>query len=90
MSSTLITSCFLDKPFRVGLAADDLRTGGGLLLGAIPAWELLVGLESKAAEDFMGVFPNSTNFQNGAGELVGMTWLGRCAVLGGARRGWTR
>lgn len=29
-------------------------------------------------------------FQKGAGELVGICWLGRCAVLGGASLGWRR
>lgn len=32
----------------------------------------------------------SAYFQKGAGELVGMCWLGRCAVLGGASLGWIR
>lgn len=32
----------------------------------------------------------SAYFQNGAGELVGMCWLGRWAVLGGASFGCTR
>jgi hypothetical protein len=32
----------------------------------------------------------SAYFQNGAGELVGMCWLGRWAVLGGASLGCTR
>ena len=36
------------------------------------------------------MLPISAYFQKGAGELVGMCWLGLGAVLGGARRGWTR
>lgn len=37
-----------------------------------------------------GVLLISAYLQNGAGELVGMCWLGLCAVLGGASRGCTR
>lgn len=37
-----------------------------------------------------GVLPISAYRQNGAGELVGMCWLGRCAVLGGASLGLMR
>lgn len=36
------------------------------------------------------MLPMSAYFQKGAGELVGMCWLGRCAVLGGASLGCTR
>jgi hypothetical protein len=49
------------------------------------------GLTSKGgAGVFSGVLPMSAYFQNGAGELVGMCWLGLGAALGGARRGCTR
>ena len=34
-----------------------------------------------------GVLPMSANFQNCAGELIGMNLDGICAVLGGGSRG---
>ena len=78
----------MDTPFLTGLI---IRAEAGLLFwgtaGAV--FDPFKGLESKVGP-FTGVFPMSANFQNGAGELVGICWLGRCAVLGGARRGWTR
>ena len=76
---------------RVGLggAGDLLR--GGLLLGAGRPPSALDGLRSKGAcTGLSGVLPMSAYFQKGAGELVGMCWLGRCAVLGGASLGCTR
>ena len=71
-------SFFSVDTFLVGLAADVRRRGGGLLLGGITGRfeDPLVGLDSKAGP-FIGVVPRSAYFQNGAGELVGMTWLGR-------------
>jgi hypothetical protein len=75
------------------LTGDDLvGRGGGLLLGGTPTAALLEGLASNcgAATGLRGVLPMSAYFQKGAGELVGMCWLGRGAVLGGARRGCTR
>ena len=76
---------------RVGLggAGDLLR--GGLLLGARrPPLSVLDGLRSNGAcTGLSGVLPMSAYFQNGAGELVGMCWLGRWAVLGGASLGCT-
>jgi hypothetical protein len=70
MSSTGGSSRFVGVPFLVGLATG---AGAGLLLGGIAAasFGALVGLEPKLPP-FKGVFPNSANFQNGAGELVGM------------------
>ncbi len=88
MSSGATSFCFAAALVRIGLAAEDLRAGAGLLLGGMPAlaFEGFTGLESKAGP-FNGVFPYSANFQKGAGELVGICWLGLCAVLGGASRG---
>jgi len=63
--------CFAGLPFLKGL-----REGAGLLLGGRGAAPPLIGLESRPTP-FMGVFPNSAYFQKGAGELVGMCWLGR-------------
>lgn len=72
------------RPLRIGLPTGDFRGRGGLLLcGMVPRF--FDGLMSPSG--LMGVLPYSANFQNGAGELVGMCWLGRWAVLGGARRG---
>lgn len=75
---------------RVGLLGGDLPTGGGLLLwtGNLP--EVLMGLKSYAPMGLRGVLPISAYRQNGAGELVGMCWLGRWAVLGGASLGLMR
>ncbi len=73
----------------VGLGTGDLLRGGLLLGGGRPP-RALEGLRSKGAwTGFSGVLPMSAYFQNGAGELVGMCWLGRCAVLGGASLGCT-
>jgi hypothetical protein len=50
------------------------------------------GLASKcppAPLGLRGVLPISAYRQKGAGELVGMCWLGLGAVLGGAKRGCT-
>jgi hypothetical protein len=75
---------------RVGLGTGDLLRGGLLLGGRSPP-DALDGLRSNGAwTGFSGVLPMSAYFQNGAGELVGMCWLGRCAVLGGASLGCTR
>lgn len=74
----------------VGLGTGDLLRGG-LLLGAGRPPSALDGLRSKGAcTGLRGVLPMSAYFQNGAGELVGMCWLGRWAVLGGASLGCTR
>lgn len=64
-----------------------MPAAGGLLLGGRPSPATLDGLISYGG--FNGVLPMSAYFQKGAGELVGMCWLGRCAVLGGASLGWT-
>ena len=66
-----------------------MPSAGGLLLrgGASPA--TLEGLTSYGPSGFSGVLPMSAYFQNGAGELVGICWLGRWAVLGGASLGCT-
>lgn len=84
----------------VGLGTGDLLRGGLLLGGGRPPLPLpppplsaLDGLTSKGAwwcTGFSGVLPMSAYFQKGAGELVGMCWLGRWAVLGGASLGCTR
>jgi len=47
--------------------------GGLLLCGIGPGF--LEGLMS--AKGLIGVLPYSANFQKGAGELMGMCWLGR-------------
>lgn len=83
---------------RVGLCTGDFpraAAGGGLLLGGgrLPAPPAgLEGLRSKGTwwVGLSGVLPMSAYFQKGAGELVGMCWLGLCAVLGGASLGCTR
>lgn len=85
-----------DRVDRVGLAATGERSpaapaaGGGLLLPGSAAPRGLEGLTSWYCRDLRGVLWMSAYFQKGAGELVGMCWLGRWAVLGGARRGCTR
>lgn len=66
-----------------------MPTVGGLLLRVGTSRDILEGLTSYGAIGFSGVLPISAYFQNGAGELVGMCWLGRCAVLGGASLGCT-
>lgn len=99
-STTVAVSCVSPRTGdRLGLATGDLlplssATGGGLLLvgsgsGSGSFNEGLDGLMSKGI-DFRGVLPMSAYFQKGAGELVGMCWLGRWAVLGGAKRGCKR
>jgi hypothetical protein len=89
-----IVRSLVDSRILVGLGAGDLAGGGELLLrfGRAPTPPVvgLEGLMSKLEIGFRGVLPMSAYFQNGAGELVGMCWLGLCAVLGGARRGCTR
>jgi hypothetical protein len=69
-SSTGAKSRFTGVPFLMGLV---IGAGAGLLLGGMAdaAFEPLTGLDSKL-DPFMGVFPRSAYFQNGAGELVGM------------------
>lgn len=77
----------------VGLGTGDLPRGGLLLGGGRPG-PVPMGLDGLASKEvctgLSGVLPMSAYFQNGAGELVGMCWLGRWAVLGGASLGWTR
>lgn len=74
----------------VGLGTGDLLRGGLLLGGGRPP-RAFDGLRSNGAwTGRSGVLPMSAYFQKGAGELVGMCWLGRWAVLGGANLGWTR
>ena len=77
------------RPDLVGLGTGDLLVAGGGLLLAGRLSRVLEGLASNCA-GFSGVLPMSAYFQNGAGELVGICWLGRWAVLGGASFGWTR
>lgn len=88
-SGALGTSGASTRVASVGLAAGDLAVaaGGLLLCGALPSG--FDGLRSNWA-GLSGVLPISAYFQNGAGELVGMCWDGRCAVLGGANFGCTR
>lgn len=78
-------------PGLVGLGGTGDLLRGGLLLGAGRPPSALDGLRSNGAlTGLSGVLPMSAYFQNGAGELVGMCWLGRWAVLGGASLGCTR
>ena len=66
-----------------------LAWGGLLLWGGSPP-PSFEGLSSYCVDGRRGVLHMSAYFQNGAGELVGMCWLGRWAVLGGASLGWIR
>lgn len=89
---------------RVGLGGRGDLLRDGLLLGAgggrerlpllpppPPVLDGFDGLKSKGAwTGLSGVLPMSAYFQKGAGDEVGMCWLGRCAVLGGASLGCTR
>lgn len=82
----------LPNPFDVpGLLGLARFGGGGLLLGILPApspASPLIGLMSRTGR--AGVLPMSANFQNCAGELMGINLDGICAVLGGGRRGCCR
>ena len=65
--------------------------GGGLLLGILPSpspGSPFSGLMSGTGR--AGVLPMSANFQNCAGELMGINLDGICAVLGGGSRGCWR
>ena len=80
-------TCACPVPGRLGLTKFG---GGGLLLSIPPAprGSPLIGLVSCMGR--AGVLPISANFQNCAGELMGMNFEGICAVLGGGSRGCWR
>jgi hypothetical protein len=91
-ASRLIGRNILPPPSRPGLLGLPKLGGGGLLLGINPSASgppaHFTGLRSAAGR--AGVLPMSANFQNCAGELMGMNLDGICAVLGGGRRGCCR
>jgi hypothetical protein len=95
-SSPSLSSSSLSSFTSADLSGLSLRLlGAGLLLcGASPP-SPRSGLTSNPSPPCaplitLGVFPSSAKRQNGAGLDVGMCWLGRCAVLGGAKCGCLR
>ena len=78
---------FVKGPF-LSLLGLPLAAGGLLLCNPPKAVVPPVFNGLRSGIGLAGVLPSSANFQNGAGELVGMYVEGKCAVLGGASFGF--